>query len=179
MEQQPMNTAGSPPQPPVGSQPPEPPLPPQPPTQPPQDAADKKKMSRKKKIILGMVIALVALLIIAGTLGGLYAWRFLKVSGDLTVGDVDVSDLPDGIYEGSYSVFHVKAAVEVNVEDGRITAIVFTDNGKMAEETQQEIRGIFEEVVQEQSLDVDIASGASVSKKVSLKAVEEALNGGE
>ncbi|MBN2026525.1 MAG: FMN-binding protein [Actinobacteria bacterium] len=176
MEQQPMNTAGEPPQPPGGPQPPEPP---QSPTQPPQDAPAKKKMSRKKKVVLGMVIALVALLIIAGTIGGLYAWRFLEVSGELTVGEIDVSDLPDGTYEGSYGVFHVKAAVEVSVEDGRITAIAFTDNGKMAEETQQEIRDIFEEVVQEQSLNVDITSGASVSKKVSLKAVEEALGGGE
>jgi len=136
-------------------------------------------MSRKKKIVLGMVIALVALLVIAGAIGGIYAWRFRKVSGDLTINDVDVSNLPDGTYDGSYSVFHVKAAVEVSVEDGRIAAIVFTDSGKMAEETQEEIRDIFDEVVQEQSLDVDITSGASVSKKVSLKAVEEALAGGE
>lgn len=179
MEKQPMNDEGSPPQPPGGPQPPEPPRPPQPPEQAPQGPQPKKRMSRRKKIVLGMVIALVALLIIAGTIGGLYAWRFLEAADALTVNDVDVADIPDGIYEGSYSVFHVKAAVEVSVEDGRITAIVFTDNGKMAEETQQEIRDIFDEVVQEQSLDVDLTSGASVSKKVSLKAVEEALSGGK
>ncbi len=67
----------------------------------------------------------------------------------------------------------------MEVEGGRITAIAFTDSGKIAEETQQEIQEIFDEVISSQSLQVDITSGASVSKKVSLKAVEEALSGGE
>ena len=161
MEQQPMNSEDSP-QPPGGPQPPQ-----------------KQKMTRKKKVVLGMVIALVALLIIAGAGGGIYAWRFLKAADSLTVEDVSLSDLPDGTYHGSYSLFHVKAAVEVTVEDGRITAIAFADTGKIAEETQQDIEVIFAEVIAAQSLDVDITSGASVSKKVSLKAVEEALTGGD
>lgn len=135
-------------------------------------------MSRRKKIILGMVIALIALLIIAGAIGGIYAWRFTAAAGDLTVEDVDVSKVPDGTYRGSYKLFHVSAEVEVTVDDGRITTIAFLDTGKMAEETQEDIEIIFADVISAQSLDVDMASGASVSKKVSLKAVEEALTGG-
>ena len=133
----------------------------------------------RRKVILGMSIALVVLLLIAGLSGGLYAWRFLKAADSLTIDDVDFSQVPDGIYAGSYSVFHVKAAVEVGVEGGSITAIELTDSGRMAEETQQEVTAIFDEVVSTQSLDVDITSGASVSKKVSLKAVEEALSSGD
>ncbi len=124
-----------------------------------------------------MAVALVALLAVAGLMGGLYAWRFLEAAGELTVGEVDPSRLPDGVYQGSYSLFHVKAAVEVEVEGGRIKAIGLTDAGRMAEETQEDIRGIFERVVSSQSLDVDLESGASVSKKVALKAVENALSG--
>ncbi len=137
------------------------------------------KESRRKRVILWMAIALVALLLIAGLMGGIYAWRFLAAADSLTVGDIDVSGVPDGTYEGSYSLFHVKAAVEVSVEDGRITAITLTDSGKMAEETQQEIADIFGAVVSSQTLQVDLTSGASVSKKVSLKAVEEALTGAD
>ena len=131
------------------------------------------KKSTRKKVILSMSIALVILLLAAGLSGSIYAWRFLRVSDSLTIGDVDISRVPDGAYAGSYSVFHVKAAVEVSVEGGRITAIGFTDSGRIAEETQQEIREIFDEVIASQSLDVDVTSGASVSKKVSLKAVED------
>ncbi|MEW6555139.1 MAG: FMN-binding protein [Actinomycetota bacterium] len=139
----------------------------------------REKKSGKKKLMLGMAISLVVMLLIAGLIGGLYAWRFLAAADDLAINDVDVTQVPDGTYEGSYSVFHVKAAVAVDVEGGRITSIAFTDSGRMAEETQQEIQEVFDEVISSQTLQVDIASGASVSKKVSLKAVEEALAGGE
>ena len=137
------------------------------------------KKSTSKKLVIGMSIALVALVVIAALIGGIYAWRFLDAAKALNIEDVDVSQVPDGTYAGSYSLFHVKAAVEVSVEGGRITAIAFTDTGKIAEETQQEIRDMFDEVVSSQSLQVDVTSGASVSKKVSLKAVEEALGGGD
>jgi uncharacterized protein with FMN-binding domain len=155
------------------------PPPPTPGAPPPVPAPGKAKRSGRRKLILGMSIALVALLIIAGLVGGIYAWRFLKVANALTIDDVDISRVPDGVYEGSYSVFHVKAAVEVVVADGRIVSIAFTDSGKMSEEARQEISDIFDEVIASQSLHVDITSGASVSKKVSLKAVEEALGGSD
>jgi len=130
-------------------------------------------------VILGLAIALIALIVIAGLVGGLYAWRVLSAANSLTIDDIDMSRVSDGIYEGSYEVFHVKAAVQVTVEDGRIVSIAFTDSGRISEETQQEIDEIFDEVISSQSLDVDMTSGASVSKKVSLKAVEEALGGGD
>jgi uncharacterized protein with FMN-binding domain len=137
------------------------------------------KRSTRRKAVLWMSVALVALLIVAGLMGGIYAWRFLTVAGELNIEEVDMSRVPDGRNEGSYSVFHVRAAVEVEVAGGRIVSIGFTDSGRIAEETQQEIRDIFDEVISSQSLQVDITSGASVSKKVSLKAVEEALDGGQ
>jgi uncharacterized protein with FMN-binding domain len=155
------------------------PMPPPAEAGPPEPAPGKPKWSRRKKVVLGMSIALVVLLVIAGLIGGLYAWRFLSAADALTIDEVDMSRVPDGIYDGSYEVFQVKAEEQVVVEDGRIVSIAFTDDGKMAEETLQEIDDIFDEVISSQSLQVDITSGASVSKKVSLKAVETALSGGE
>jgi uncharacterized protein with FMN-binding domain len=143
----------------------------------PQPPPEKK--STKRRVIFWMVISLVALLVIAALIGGLYAWRFVKAANALTIDDVAISEVPDGTYEGSYSLFHVKASVMVTVEEGRITDIVFLDTGKMTEETRQEIEGIFGEVISGQSLEIDVTSGASASKKVSLKAVEEALTGGD
>ncbi len=130
----------------------------------------------RKRLVFWMAVALVALLAVAGSMGGLYAWRFLKAAGELTVGEVDPSRFPDGFYRGSYNLFHVKASVEVEVEEGRIKAIELLEAGRMAEETQEDIRDIFARVVSAQSLHVDLESGASVSKKVSLKAVEDALS---
>lgn len=152
--------------------------PPQPPLTPPSGPEAGEKTSRRK-VVLWMSIALVGLLLLAGVIGGCYAWRFIKVANALAIDDVDISRVPDGIYRGAYEVFHVKAAVEVEVKDGRIASIAFTDSGRISDETQQEIMDIFDEVISSQSLQVDITSGASVSKKVSLKAVEEALDGGD
>ncbi|MDI6831661.1 MAG: hypothetical protein QME88_10045 [Actinomycetota bacterium] len=130
----------------------------------------------RRRAVLRMSLALAVLVVVAGLMSGIYAWRFLAAARELTVGDIDPSGLPDGVYTGSHSFFHVKAAVEVEVEGGRVKAIALIDAGRMAEETREDIEGIFERVVSAQSLDVDLESGASVSKKVSLKAVESALS---
>jgi len=123
-----------------------------------------------------MSLALVALLVAAGLMGGLYAWRFLDAAKGLTVGEVDPSSLPDGEYVGAYSFYHVRAEVRVEVEDGRIVAVELVDAGRMAQETREDIGRLFQRVISAQSLGVDLESGASVSKKVALKAVEEALS---
>lgn len=136
-----------------------------------------RKKSGRRKLILWMSLALLSLLIIAGLTGGLYAWRFLDASRDVAVHDVDMSQLPDGVYLGAYSVFHVRAEVEVEVRDGRVVSIALLDSGRMSEDARREIEEIFDKVINSQSLGVDIGSGASVSKKVSLKAVEEAIDG--
>ncbi len=130
----------------------------------------------RRRALLWMSLALAVLAVVAGLMSGIYAWRFLAAARELTVGDIDPSGLPDGVYAGSYSLFHVKAAVEVEVEGGRVKAIALVDAGRMAEETREDIEVIFERVVSAQSLDVDLESGASVSKKISLKAVESALS---
>ncbi len=145
-----------------------------PPPPPASGAAERGRRSRKK-LVLWMSAALAFFIILAALLGGVHAWRFKKAAGELTLGEVDTSGLADGVYAGSYELFHVKAAVEVEVEGGRIASILFTDSGRMSEEAQRDIEEIFAAVTAAQSLDVDIASGATVSKKVSLKAVEEAL----
>lgn len=152
-------------------------VPPQPPPYSPAPAA--KEKSSRREIVLWMSAALLFLLLLAGLIGGLYAWRFNEVAGELSIKDVDVSGVASGVHAGAYEVFHVKAAVDVEVEGGRIVSIAFTDSGRMSDETLQEIGEIFDEVISSQSLDVDITSGATVSKKVSLKAVEEALGGVE
>lgn len=133
----------------------------------------------RRRVVFWMAVALVILLAVAGLMGGLYAWRFLDAAKGLAVGEVDPSSLPDGEYAGTYIFYHVKAEVRVEVEGGRIAAIELVDAGRMAQETREDIGRIYQRVVSAQSLDVDLESGASVSKKVALKAVEEALAGKE
>jgi uncharacterized protein with FMN-binding domain len=81
----------------------------------------------------------------------------------------------DGVYRGNYSVSGtpVKVTLDVTVSQSKITAIRLIEHtrspiGKKAEK-------IIETVIQEQSLEVDVISGATASSKAILKAVENAL----
>ncbi|HPO02604.1 MAG TPA: FMN-binding protein [Treponemataceae bacterium] len=79
----------------------------------------------------------------------------------------------DGVWEGSFDTDLVKATVLVTTENEKIAdiEIVRHDNGmgKKAE-------AVIDQVIASQSTSVDVVSGATLSSKVILRAVEEALN---
>lgn len=66
----------------------------------------------------------------------------------------------------------VSATVEVIIEGGRIEDIRLLDHGNGM---GQPAEAIIEDVVEDQSLDVDSVSGATYSSRVILKAIEAAL----
>jgi uncharacterized protein with FMN-binding domain len=87
----------------------------------------------------------------------------------------DLSGKPDGVYHGSYDLSGtpVKVALDVTLFNQFITEIKITKHscspiGKKAEK-------IIEKVMEQQSLDVDVISGATGSSKSMLKAIENAL----
>jgi uncharacterized protein with FMN-binding domain len=87
----------------------------------------------------------------------------------------DLSNRADGVYRGEYSMSGTpnKAAVEVTVQNESITAITIVRHvrspiGKKAEK-------ITDSVIEQQSLNVDVISGATSSSIAILKAIENAL----
>ncbi len=84
-----------------------------------------------------------------------------------------LSNLKDGTFDGSYSVFPIIAKVEVTVKDHSIKDIKLikhqTGQGQAA-------AGILDEVLQQQTLEVDTISGATYSSMVILKAIENGLD---
>ena len=131
----------------------------------------------KRKRVLLVVLAVV----IAGAITGLGLIR-AKMSDierqleGITISDVNLAQVEDGVYTGSHSVFPVSAEVRVTVRDHTITAIelVKHEHGK-----GEAAEVITDRVVESQSLLVDTISGATHSSKVILKAVENALAGAE
>lgn len=89
-----------------------------------------------------------------------------------TVGEVDLSDLSDGVYVGEYDVNFIYAKVEVTVQNGKMEDISILEHkqerGKVAE-------AVVTKMVAEQKIDVDAVSGATNSSTVIKKAVENAL----
>ncbi len=91
---------------------------------------------------------------------------------ETTFEDINISDIPDGVYVGEYDVDFIYAKVEVTVQNGEITNINILEHrherGKTAEV-------ITDSIVDEQKIDVDAISGATNSSTVIKKAVENAL----
>jgi uncharacterized protein with FMN-binding domain len=84
----------------------------------------------------------------------------------------DLSKVADGIYQGKSKVGPVRVTLDVAVQNGVITSINiikhFNGRGKKAE-------AIVPQIIEAQSLDVDVISGATGSSKAFLLAVENAL----
>ena len=128
---------------------------------------------KKKQLI---ILAVLMIVIVGGYLGvksynDLKTYR--KQVADITVSNVNVSEIADGTYTGSYDVLWVAAEVKVTVKNHKIEEIelVKHENGRGA--SAEIIPG---KVVEAQSLEVDIVSGATSCSKVILKAIENALN---
>lgn len=124
-----------------------------------------------KKIfkIVGIIV-LALILLFSGMF--IYLSRNLDKLVESSIEKIELSELKDGTYIGEYSVHPVSATVEVKIEGGRIEDILLLDHGNGM---GQPAEVIIEDVVEDQSLDVDSISGATYSSRVILKAIEAAL----
>jgi len=130
---------------------------------------------RKRWLLLIFFVLLILLIVIGFFKVKASLERDLSTLAAITIADVDVSQLDDGIYDGEFRTVPVSARVRVTLLDGRIENIdLFEHNngrGKPAE-------AILQKVVEQQSLAVDVIAGATYSSKVILKAIEDALTTG-
>ena len=93
---------------------------------------------------------------------------------DIVISNPDLKTVSDGIYQGSSKVGPVRVTLDVTMRSNTITSIQiirhFNGRGKKAE-------AIVPKVIEAQSLNVDVISGATASSKAILQAVENALSG--
>ena len=133
--------------------------------------SDEMKISKKSTILFSIMFLLLA----GFVLGILYLKSvadYRQAVRETTFEDINISDIPDGVYVGEYDVNFIYAKVEVTVQNGEITNINILEHrherGKTAEV-------IADSIVDEQKIDVDAISGATNSSTVIKKAVENAL----
>jgi uncharacterized protein with FMN-binding domain len=91
---------------------------------------------------------------------------------NITFQVVNAAGVPDGVYNGSYEIGPVKVIVQATIKDGSFADIDILEHrrglGGKAER-------IVEDVIRSQRLDIEAVSGATVSSKAILKALEDAL----
>ncbi|SHJ32895.1 Uncharacterized protein, contains FMN-binding domain [Geosporobacter subterraneus DSM 17957] len=131
---------------------------------------------RNKNIRLFALMLLIQVMIYFGLKFDYYRelYHYRKGIAQISISDVDLSLIPDGIYKGFYEVVWVGAEVQVTVKNHRIEKIDLLHH-KHDKGISAEI--IPSRVVDAQSLWVDVVSGATSSSKVILKAIENALVG--
>ena len=126
----------------------------------------------KKKTVLFVIMFL---LLVGFVLGILYLKSvadYRQAVRETTFEDINISDIPDGVYVGEYDVDFIYAKVEVTVQNGEITNINILEHRNERGKTAEVIT---DSIVDEQKIDVDAISGATNSSTVIKKAVENAL----
>ena len=104
------------------------------------------------------------------------ALMFLQKAGevrDMEIGDVDLGRVADGLYKGKEEYLGFTCYAEVSVRGHRITGVKLYEDRNS--EWVEKAKDVGRRVVERQSLDVDAVSGATITSKAMLKAMEKAL----
>ncbi|MEI7885357.1 MAG: FMN-binding protein [Clostridia bacterium] len=126
-------------------------------------------MKLVRKIVLGMIIVLISIIFFAG----IYLTNGLEAGEKLGIYPISISEQPDGIYEGSYSGGRWSNRVVVTIEAGKITDINILESVLI--EKPEITSKLIAKVLAKQDLTIDAVSGATVTSKAYLKAIEQAL----
>jgi uncharacterized protein with FMN-binding domain len=117
-------------------------------------------------LLITLIVVAVVVLLFAGLVFG--GMRYVR---NMTVGAVDLTQVADGTYRGDFSRGRFKFSVDVVVANHRIESITSVDAKSETEVT----RKISEAIVSQQTVKVDVVSGATLTTKAYSKAVENAL----
>ena len=118
-------------------------------------------------IVLGIIAGLVGLGFIAMTWG-------MKAIKDMPINDVDISKLKDGVYKGEFNKGRWNYIVEVTVKGGKITGI--TNVKVQYPELEKFSQDMTKTIIEQQKVNIDALSAATIDSKAFLKAVENALS---
>ncbi len=134
------------------------------------------KKAETGKVFKRAIMGVLALAVAGGIFFGLRYYMQLqeykkRIEG-IVISRVDLSNVRDGSYRGSFDAIFVGAEVVVQVKNHTIESI---DLVKHKNERGAKAEAIVDKIILEQSVTVDVISGATNSSKVILKAVENAL----
>lgn len=135
----------------------------------------KRKGCRLTMLITG-VIALVVL-VAAGGIGWTLLSREHEEAANVPLDLADFSHLQDGTFTGEYEggMYKWRASTcRLTVKDGKVVSIELLESDDPGQENT-DVKILYDRVVSAQSLQVDTISGASLTSKAYLAAVQDAL----
>ena len=129
-----------------------------------------------KKAFRFFLVLFLILLILAVSCTAMMNKGMEKAKNELMlIKDPDLSKVDDGIYKGKLDTMLVKAEVEVSVVNHKIVliSIIKHENGK-----GKPAETIVDTIIKDNSTDVELVAGATMSSLVIRAAVIDALNKG-
>ena len=128
-------------------------------------------MSKKYRILIAFLITIILMVVI-----GVIVFNKMNEGIDALVAEdlpeVDLTSIDDGTYLGEYTIPLISVKVEVTVLDHQITDIVILEH-KNGQGEDGEL--IIDDVILEQSIEIDYIVGATYSSKAILLAIGDAL----
>jgi len=124
-------------------------------------------MKKKILVVLGVIILLIIAAFIAITNG-------LSEGKNVALNGVDLSNISDGDYTGTYEHGRWTNTITVHVRNRVITGIDIVRDVAAAGITNCS-EEVFRRVMEKQNTQIDVVSGATVTTKAYLKAIEDAL----
>ena len=124
--------------------------------------SDEVRISKKKTVLFVIMF----LFLVGFVLGILYLKSvadYRQAVRETTFEDINISDIPDGVYVGEYDVDFIYAKVEVTVQNGEITNINILEHRNERGKTAEVIA---DSIVDEQKINVNAISGATNSSTV-------------
>lgn len=126
----------------------------------------------KKAMIIILSIVGVIVLTIGG--GVLYMTNGLETGKNLVINSVDLAQVSDGVYTGTYHGGRWTNEVAVTVSNKKISQIDVVKT--VSFETPDVTHTVINNVIEKQDTKVDTVSGATITSKAYLKSIENALS---
>lgn len=125
------------------------------------------------KLFLKIVLSIFVIFILASGGGMFFLSRGLESGAALEVSACDASALGDGTYAGEYNGGRWSNKLVVTVKEHKILRVDISDDILIPRE--EVTAELVDRVLEKQTTKVDVVSGATVTCKAYLKAMENAL----
>lgn len=129
-----------------------------------------------KRFFKIFIVVMICILVFA-TLFMLIFNRGMNQIKKIEIKDIDLSQIKDGEYLGQYANGRWQYVVRVIVSGGKIKSIeILNEKSGFVENMYKKVNDeVISRVLKNQSLKVDVVTGATVNTKALLKALENAL----
>jgi len=130
-----------------------------------------------RKTILSIQILVVALFVML-LVTFLFTSDFIlsEPEDDTTVSTGEVSELEDGVYTGSAEGHNGPIELEVTIENNEISDIVILNHSETEDLSDPAFEEVSAAIIENNSTDVDVVSGVTVTSDAITEAVDNILN---